>query len=144
MDEQELVAYIAGLFDAEGSIIIEKKKPAWTNKTIRYVLTVTLTNTRRELVQIAQDRYGGWIIGPVYQKETQKPFYRWRLEGSSARAFLRDIESYLIIKHDRVALAYELQDRIENYHHKPLGLEEVSAREEIYQCFRSLNRRGAL
>jgi hypothetical protein len=34
MDEQELVAYIAGLFDAEGSIIIEKKKPAWTNKTI--------------------------------------------------------------------------------------------------------------
>ncbi len=142
MSEQELIAYLAGLFDAEGSIIVEKKKPANSNKSVRYGVVVSMGNTRPELVQVARDRYGGSVVGPVYQKEGQRPFYLWRLSGKSACEFLRDIEPYLIVKRDRLPLVHELQDRIENYHHKPLGEDEIQTREEIYRRFRRLNRRG--
>lgn len=143
MNERELIAYLAGLFDAEGSIMIEKKKPQYSNKSTRYGVVVSIVNTRQELVQVAHERYGGSVVGPVYQqKENQKPFYMWRLSGVSACNFLREIEPYLIVKRDRLPLIYELQDRIENYHHKPLEDEELQAREEIYQRFRRLNRRG--
>lgn len=151
MNEQELIAYLAGLFDAEGSILIDKKKPRWSNKSVQYILTVAVTNTRPELVRFIHQRHGGHVVGPVQTKEGQKPFYRWTLAGASARDFLRDIEPYLIVKRDRVALAYELQDRIDNYHVRGLGQgrgtspmpnEEIAAREDIYQRFRRLNRRG--
>lgn len=138
MNGQEHIAYLAGLFDAEGSILIEKKSPRWNNKSIQYILTVTLTNTRAELVRLFYERYGGRVVGPVYQKPTQRPFYRWSLSGSSARKFLQEIETFVIIKRERLRVAYELQDRIENYRHKPLADEEIDAREEIFQRFRSI------
>lgn len=137
MNERECIAYLAGLFDAEGSILIEKKAPQWNNKSVRYILTVTLTNTRAELVRIAYTRYGGKIVGPIYQAQNQRPFYRWSLAGSLARKFLEEIEPYVIVKRERLKLACELQDRIENYHHKPIAVEEINAREEIFQRFRN-------
>jgi hypothetical protein len=138
MREQEYVAYLAGLFDAEGSILIEKKAPRWSNKSVRYILTVTLTNTRIELVRLAYVRYGGRIVGPIHQASNHRPFYRWSLSGAQARKFLQEIEPYVIVKRERLKLACELQDRIENYHHKPLAAEEINAREEIFQRFRNI------
>ena len=137
MDKREL-AYLAGIFDAEGSILIQKKKPGFFNKTVKYILGVTITNTRVELVLLAREQFGGNIVGPVNQKETQKPFYRWKLEGAKARDFLKEMEPYLIIKRDLLPLAYEFQDRIESYHRKPIDPIEMAARDEIYQRLRSL------
>ncbi|MBI4789605.1 MAG: hypothetical protein HY782_21455 [Chloroflexi bacterium] len=142
MNEAELVAYLAGLFDAEGTILIEKKQPRWNNKSTQYILTVSVTNTRPELVRASHEQYGEHIVGPIRVKEGQKPFYRWSLSGAAARDFLRDIEPYLIIKRDRVALAYELQDRIDNYRHKPVQKDELGIREGIYLRFRRINKRG--
>ncbi len=143
MIDRELVAYLAGLFDAEGSILIQKKRPAGSNKSVRYALSVTLTNTRPELVRLVQRRFKGSVVGPVHQTERQRPFYRWKLEGASARNFLREIEPYLIIKRDRVAMAHEMQDRIESHHHKPLQEAEIRAREKIYRRFRQRNKSGS-
>ncbi len=143
MNDRELTAYLAGLFDAEGSIFIEKKKPYGDNRTTRYVLAVTIANTRLELVEIAHKRYGGSLVGPVQQKkQNQRPFFIWKLSGPMARDFLKEVEPYLIVKREKLTLAYALQDRIESYTHKPVAEDELRAREEIYQRFRRLNRRG--
>jgi hypothetical protein len=143
------LAYLAGLFDAEGSILIVRKEPGPRNKSRQYILNVTITNTKFEIVNTARQNFGGNIVGPIRQNPNHNPFFRWKLEGARARDFLRQVEPYLIIKRDLLALAFELQERIDTYgaewHEfgsRPLTEQELSAREELYQRFRKMNRAG--
>lgn len=73
--EAVLLAYMAGIFDGEGSVGITKTQPRrYTNP--RYTARVMIGMTEKEIVQLFADRYGGSLL--VERVHGRKPVYRWK------------------------------------------------------------------
>ena len=80
------VAYAAGLFEGEGSVVIEKRRGGRTTPGLR--LQIAMADL--EPLQRIQATLGGTITGPAYRVGS-KPMYRWRL--SSILDVLRAIDA---------------------------------------------------
>ena len=82
-------AYIAGLVDGEGSIILNKGR-----------LVMSLGSTCHDAIGFLQDKIGGRsYFYPTGSGMGHKPFWRWHFSKKYAvREVLRRLEPYLIIK----------------------------------------------
>lgn len=99
-------AYIAGLFDGEGSVG-RYGYAASKNGKKYYRLHVRITNTDRTLLESIQRDYGG-KIWPKYDKQRNHGFdlhFTYR----EAEKFLRRILPYLILKRQKVVELIILQ-----------------------------------
>ena len=90
------VAYLAGLFDGEGTIGIQKVKNG-------YGLRIQIQIYNKITYEI-QDNFGGSAYGP-YGKE--KKAYIWRCNGLNAGKILELIFPYLVIKKEEAELAID-------------------------------------
>ncbi len=97
-DEREL-AYVAGLFDGEGSISyvpLDNGHGSWK---------LTITNTSWPMHEWLIERIGG---GVTDMKHNRVPCWQWRLNRQKDVFLLMEaIRPYLVIKRDRVELALE-------------------------------------
>lgn len=90
-------AWLAGLFDGEGSIIFAKDRPA---KNIR----MTITNTHYPLIERAAEVVGtGTIIEMARYKKNPRhsASWNWQCYGANARNLLRQIYPHLIAKKEK-------------------------------------------
>lgn len=99
MEDKELIAYAAGIFDGEGSIYLSRRY----NGT----LIVKVVNTDRRLCQLFSDRWGGTVYEIESKVSNHKTIYRWSLYGKKAKPFLLDIQPYLIHKADLLVKGLE-------------------------------------
>jgi len=133
------LAYIAGLFDGEGSMTIYKGpvSPSGTAAVSpTYTLIVGISNNDNCPLLDIQGEFGGSIV--KYNK-----CYQWRVTGNIALAFLREIVPYLRIRKERAELAINFQA---NRNHgsnggKPLPSEVLDYYEHFYMELRRLNGR---
>ncbi|MBA7663937.1 hypothetical protein ES703_71985 [subsurface metagenome] len=99
------VAYIAGLFDGEGSIFISRDSRSYNNPGS---LVVSLGMTAREPLDLLSRIFGG-------RTKTHKRYpphntlYDWRLGSKKAEVFLRIVKPYLIVKKEEANLALSFQ-----------------------------------
>ena len=96
-------AWLAGLFDGEGSIIFAKNRPA---KNVR----ITITNCCHFLVERVLEVTGtGSIIdmGNERRNPNHSPSWNWACYGENARILLRRMEPWLIAKREKVQHALE-------------------------------------
>ena len=105
------LAYIAGLFDGEGSVRLRFRR---RRRVLRdgtkspslqswYELETDISNKNRECLELCQSLYGGRI----YETKNRKtPICHWRLFTGRAAAFLKDIRPYVIIKRPHLDAAF--------------------------------------
>lgn len=98
-----LLAYIAGIIDGEGCIMIHS-----TN-----LVRVSVKNTNEWLVKFLKMNFGGCL---VYSKHSwgnlrSKPIWNWAVDSKKASEFLQLILPYLQIKRPQAELAISFQKR---------------------------------
>lgn len=101
----EDLAYAAGLFDGEGSIMLRPRRPR-NNGT----LIVSMSNTDASLIGWLKDRWGGFAK-PYRMQGNRKPAWSWCLAARAAAAFLMEIQPYVVSlrNRERIRVALEFQ-----------------------------------
>lgn len=142
-------AYIAGFFDGEGHVSIQKKKPnppRWKNPS--YKLVATITNTNEGIVEAinGQFQFTGHKHGPYKQQSNfkhGKPIFQLTFTGSDCQEFLKAILPYVIVKHKQaeVALNFNLLGE-RTCPNKGLTESDLREREHFYQLLKHLNHKG--
>lgn len=94
----EELAYIAGLFDGEGSVNFGNAR---STKFIR----IFVTNTNLEILEWLKSIFGGDIKPLSSRKSGWKKGYCWRLQWSRAVEFLSSIEPWSKIKRPQIVVA---------------------------------------
>src|SRR5258708_36540022 len=110
----ETLAYVAGLFDGEGSIVIGCSLKKADRRNPAYWLQVGITNTDRELIDWLHNTFGGHISdnshGP--SRKEQRPCWAWRIMSKEAKGFLIRILPYLRTKKQQALIAIEFQEHM--------------------------------
>ena len=97
-----LLAYIAGIIDGEGCIMIHSN-----------LVRVAVKNTNEWLIKFLKMNFGGCL---VYQKHSwgnprSKPIWSWQVDTKKACEFLQLILPYLQIKRPQAELVLSFQKR---------------------------------
>jgi hypothetical protein len=86
-------AYIAGLFDGEGSIsLVRHRRNRWPSPQ------VAIASNDREVLEWLRTRLGGSISTKTPRQPTHSISHDWRLTDRRALTFLQDIRPYLLIQ----------------------------------------------
>ena len=122
------LAYIAGLFDGEGCVVIRV-----CNKV--HSIYVQITNTNRDILDWLQDSFGG----SVRLNGNIKPCFNCAVVSDDAHSFLTRILPFIIIKSRQVELAVDFH-YYKRYIH-PMSEEEREWRESYKNAISDLNQR---
>jgi len=98
--------YIAGFFDGEGMVRINKTK---IKDTAYYSLQCVVVNTNITPLLSIQAKYGGTIAGRKKYKDNWNIAYRWRVTSKDAERFLKSIYPHLIIKKEQAQIGIDFQ-----------------------------------
>lgn len=107
MTDQELLPYLAGFFDGEGTISISRVKKSATSRA-GFGLAIQVSQNERAPLELFLARFGGKIYSQNWKKAT-RVFYSWQLTNSATRrTFLESISKYLVVKkrEAEIALAF--------------------------------------
>ncbi len=99
-------AYIAGLFDGEGCVLISTKQRF--GRPV-FWLEISITNTDLPVLEWVFSKLGGRLQKKSYSKKGNRPLWRWRASSKEAASILEALLPYLRIKHDQVCIAVEFQ-----------------------------------
>lgn len=112
--EEEILPYVAGLMDGEGSITIGISKPSKKKqlKSPSHWLQVGITNTNRELIGWLYEKFGGHISDNSHSpsRKKQRPCWAWRVMSNEAKDFLVSLYPYLRVKKRQAELAIAFQE----------------------------------
>lgn len=127
------LAYIAGLFDGEGSIGIylnQSKKTKEGIKLSHYRLQCAVMLTDEFLIHLLQMHFGGeFYIYTRRDKPIWRIVYRWSVNSKKALDFLETIIPYLKIKKPQAEIAIQFQKAIKPRGYYPLTDKEQAVRE---------------
>jgi hypothetical protein len=101
--DAEHPAYIAGLFDGEGSVYISEMRGS-------YHLYAIVTNTNLSVLEAINQEFGGWIQQKKDHEKRNFPCYSWGSSGHKAVAFLKSVLPWLITKRLQAEYAIEFQE----------------------------------
>lgn len=139
-------AYLAGCFDADGSVSIAKSGVGTQGiKSPRYVLRINIVNTSIELMNWLYENFGGLIKKrPLVNPEKHRQTYDWTYDNGKAIRILELMEPYLIVKKERVQVGLELLRGWKTNHGRGARTDacEVERRETLYQRMKALNQFG--
>lgn len=136
-------AYIAGFFDGEGSVRIERSKTTHGNgaEGHRYRLVTSIASTDKSVLTFIQSLYGGNVRSRE-GKGNQRDWYEYLLVNEHANTFLIDLLPYLIVKKERAELAIRFRSVQESRKGKVQLRESKTLKEEMYYRMKELNSRG--
>jgi len=142
-------AYIAGMIDGEGSILVTPQ----LNKNT-YHFEIMISNTNVDALRAIKDFAGG--IGKIYIDTktphksahwlTRRVAYKYRIfKKSELLPFIRAIKKYLIIKKSRAEIFQDMiihliNSRKEHGSHR--GYIHTAHTEQLYNMLKEENRRG--
>jgi len=125
----EAIAYLAGLFDGEGSINIFKQSNKKDRINSGYFLEISIGNTHKGVLQWVLENFGGRLThnAEQYTKRNHRT-WRWRASSNEACAVLKILLPYLIVKREQAQLAIEFQEHINTH---PRRGNQVLSEEEL-------------
>lgn len=125
-------AYLAGVLDGEGSVILYMRRDV-------VALRVTVANTYRPLLERVQQLTD---VGDLYHQRDatakHKAAYSWRCNAEAAESLLVQVRPYLVVKAAQADLALETQARLRD----PAAKADRSWHLGACEQMRALNRRG--
>jgi hypothetical protein len=127
------IKYIAGFWDGEGSITIQRQKIKNSDK-LQYFLYIKASNTNREVLEEIKKFFG---IGVITTNGKPKEHYRqtWQYQSSCNDAYeiVKMLYPYLIIKKVQAELAMEFQERMNIYKKRCCRYSKVTVDEQEYR-----------
>jgi|SRR3990172_5298428 len=125
-------AYMAGLIDGEGSIMIYRRGKG-------AAMRVTVANTSRVLLDWCSETCGvGNIVTTKPKREQHKPGGMWLVNSQAAASLLQQIRPYLVIKAKQADLALDFQRKLKI----PAEKAEKEWQEQWRRRMRGMNARG--
>jgi hypothetical protein len=109
--DQLVLAYLAGMIDADGYITINRSQ---RGMSVYHGPQVGIAGTRREPHDLAASLWGGNVGLYMPKISGHLGQYQWSRQGTSAVPVLEAILPYLRIKADQALLALELWEHTEN------------------------------
>lgn len=155
MDKKELYAYLAGIIDGEGSLMI--RKSTWRlgkdMQNPQYNARVGFKMNREELPKIFKKTFGGHYHKDkkVYQSKngfkTNKPMYCYNAEHNLAYKIVDAVYPYLVLKKQQADLILELRKTKEmperkssgEFHGQPYSPAFIQKLENLYLKINLLN-----
>lgn len=104
------LAWIAGLFDGEGSVTISYAKHTGKRQDKGFFLVATVSQNRRDVLELLKCRFGGHISPK--NPPTHKRCSHWIVTSKAAETFLRYIQPYVKLKQLVVELALEYRSLV--------------------------------
>ena len=144
MAQAGMLVYVAGFFDGEGAIYIDKTKCAENRTGVRYQLNWTVHNTNAEVLRKIHEFLGKEGIHLTVDKRNRGKYpdvYYIAAESRKAAVIIRMLRPLLIVKKRQADLALKFQARMK-VGAKNLCAEEWSFREKCYREMRKLNGGG--
>lgn len=107
--DQYILAYIAGFFDGEGSIVIPRR---YTNlrRGCKFSLSVRIVNTYKPVIDLCQRLFGGYVYEKPIEKSHHKQAYQWYVNAQKGEDFLKLILPYLVVKKEEAEIAMEFRN----------------------------------
>ena len=137
-------AYLAGILDGEGCVMISRKKSKRSRGGYAFALVVTVTNTCRPLLDHLCAVTGFGNIAPHSDsRPNMKQAWIWSLWSNQAKSVLCRVLPFLVVKKLQAELAIKFAATIRSgIGSKGLTKEELTERAQMYRTMRLLNRRG--
>lgn len=135
------LAYVAGFFDGEGSVMITDNyslRGLAPNPTLR----VSIGNTDPCVIKKLAQVYGGVYTIRRVNKQNHRNVAQWCVSTHKAVAFLRDIAPFVKMKRDQIALALKFQRSKKMRGKKRVPVEVVAKREASKTHMTTLNKRA--
>ena len=137
MEEWKL-AYLAGIIDGEGTIVIAKQKIREGRKNHLYSLRMQVGNSEKRLIDWLQENFGGSIH--IMRERHERKFYQWTVGSKDTYKLLKEMKYYLVIKEEQADIGIKFYER--TLSHKPgrkvpMWLSEK--REELFQKMKDLH-----
>lgn len=116
MSDELFLAWVAGFFDGEGSVIVEYSKSPESVRGWRTRLLATITQTSVPCLELIQSKLGGTVkVSDHRTPETRRWAVQYVLAYSNQEAhdFLKAIAPYVVVKKEQIelALTYPLYDQ---------------------------------
>ena len=142
--KEAMKAYIAGLFDGEGCVRVDKQKSSARRKQVNpsYTLECSLASSNHAIVEFLRQAFGGGIYFST-GRGGRKDIWNWQISSRKAQAFLRIILPYLRIKKSEVEEAILFQEYVSktgktwNRNH-PRPLSEIAILNKFYQSLKDM------
>ena len=109
MDEI-ILAYLAGIIDADGSITITVSTPSRTGSTLRYGENIALGQVNPEAIELLKESFGGGLSIQKPRGISRRPLYRWQVNTRKAANVLKQLLPYLRIKRRQAEICLELHE----------------------------------
>ena len=119
--------YVAGFFDGEGCVRIERVRNF-------FFISVQVTGTHKQTIYELRDQYGGCVVAMKVRSVHHNQAYKWRITNRGAAAFLEDVLPFLRQKRIQAIMALTLQEQISLNAKKggiPLSKDTIRARAEL-------------
>lgn len=104
-NKEILIAYCAGFFDGEGSILINRANQTNNRSSFGFSLQIDVSQISDIPLTIFQKIWGGEIY--KYAQKNKSAIYKLRYSGKSAGFVLKDMLPYLSLKKDEATVAIE-------------------------------------
>ena len=125
-----LVAYLAGLFDGEGSIILRQR-----GRSVDFLLMASMTD--REPIELLKSTFGGGQVEYKVPPNGNKPVFRWTCHGNYAIRALEEMLPFLTVKREKAQIALKLR-KLGKFHRRTLTDEIHQQRLELCRQFREV------
>lgn len=99
-----LIPYMAGIFDAEGSISVRKREGH------KLQLLITLTQTVINPLLLFKEKFGGYLCERKQRTKKGSPIFNYRLNISKVLEFCELLKPYIITKRSHMELAIRFQE----------------------------------
>ena len=138
MEDTEL-SYLAGMVDADGSVILRLDKT-------RYRLRLYVYNTYQPLMDWLEENFGGRAVALPQRIDHHKVEYQWYLDSGPAVDLMKRIVPHMIVKRERAELAIEAWESraptARALRHLPVDPATMELRREYVRRFKELNKTG--
>lgn len=136
--------YTAGLFDGEGSIMINRQLPKkGKQRSPAYFLNVRVKMTDKKIIDWLHQTFGGYMCsGDNPARKNRSPIWAWQVVSRKAEKFLKLIAPFMQVKKHQADLALEYQNKITNYSAGcgvQIPVEEIELRESYKARISALN-----
>ena len=140
MEMNELLSYVAGIIDGEGTISMRHPKSCST-----FQVYVSVSNTDARLMERLSQLFEGQVYLFQRANPKHKPIFRWTLTGDAAYSFVELVRPFLLLKREQAdkILAYQELKRSFGIHSGVVAPEEFLEEARVLrEAVLLLNERG--
>ncbi len=136
------LAYLAGIFDGEGCIVIHDRKYVRKDGeiSIHAYAEVNLANTNEWIVRQFFFAFGVNVYLRKKQILQKQAIWVWQICARSVITPLKTLLPYLKLKHEQARIALDFQLKKNSVNRHPLSKEEVNWQKTIKDKISLLNR----